>query len=196
MHVAPMRPAWPLTSNTSTCRVAAFCLGVLAEALAPLSYLHAQETIKLDVDLDAGIAVTPASLTSVRGIGPLFRIALNSVETSSRVRYRVDAAWFSVSTTDSRKRPDGLQAVTLGYSGLFGPKHAKTFPYVLFGMGVIGLIRDAPDAYPGLLGVVNTGVGVRGTVGRARVHAEVAMARPLRALSHVFYWPVSVGVTF
>lgn len=77
--------------------------------------------------------------------------------------FEIRAAGLTVTATDLPNSPSGVRAITLG----------------LQRSGWTKVHRDLPR--------VHTGVGVRGRLGRARVHAEAATALTRVSLSQVLY---------
>lgn len=149
-----------------------------------------------EYDVSIGAMTTTSRFTTVGGVGPLFRFGVLQRPVRSHVRFRLDASVFAVSTRPNEYTTAGIRAVAVGYSALVGPRPRGNFAYVMFGVGVLGGSNTAPDAWPGVLLLAQTGVGVRATVLGTRLHAEVAVATSAGAPSRALYVPLTFGVSF
>lgn len=110
--------------------------------------------------------------------------------------YRLDVEGY---TLQDRTVSTSRQSVTgfgIGYSWLGVAAADSWRPYMLAGLGLQLWLPNGGDGYPGLLGGVRVGAGVRGALRGVDVQVEVAGLAWLRAISENRLHPLTVTLRF
>jgi hypothetical protein len=110
--------------------------------------------------------------------------------------YRLDVEGYRLPDQTVSTSRQSLTGVGVGYSWL-GVAAADTWrPYMLAGLGLQLLVPSGGDGYPGLLGGVRAGVGVRGTLRGVDGHVEMAGVGWVRSIGKARFHPLTVALRF
>jgi hypothetical protein len=192
-------------------------LGVVTLVLAgSAERVHAQGST---FELGVGVSVPAGTLAKSDALWKTLRLGVTQRRPESLVRFRLEAdmVWGAQSAASSGIT--GVRAFGFGYSALIAKQRHGLYPYVTLGLGASWVpelylteIIGSGDALSVNVYSVSSGTqyvsprlgtGVRGTIGRIEVHAEVGLtgfvSGAFGASSGYLragYVPITAGVSF
>lgn len=170
---------------------------LLVSSMAPSAAAQTDRPAGHDYEFAVGVMVPAGSGLREYRAGPTVRLGVATRwPDRGGSAYRLDVEGYRLQDRTVPTARESLTGVGVGYSWLGVAAADDWRPYMLAGLGLQLLVPSGEDGFPGLLGGVRAGAGVRGTLRGVDVHVELSGLAWVRSIGKARVHPLTVALRF